>query len=131
MFRSTKVLTIISTIIKWAPIGIYGCFNIETFYSTAEKGITVSAIVLLGAILFYLKDAFKQWFLSPSAFKYVAILWLLSLIFIFLGDKIFEVTSVLLASFLGAVPIDAWKTHVKQETLDDETTKKLKELLNK
>lgn len=101
------------------------------FYSTAEKGITVSAIILSGAVLLYFKDAFKKWLKSPSAFKYVSIMWLMSLVFVILGDQLFEITSILLASFIGAVPFDAWRQALNKEAVNDETLNKLKELLNK
>lgn len=129
--KKDLIPSILTTLTKWVPIAVYGCFNIENLYSTSDKGITVSAIVILGAILLYFKDALKDWLASPSTFKYVCILWVLALIFVVLGNQIFEITSILLASFLAAIPLDVWRKHVKDEMLDDETTKKLKELLKK
>jgi hypothetical protein len=131
MTKKKVIATILSNICKWVPILVYGCFNIESFYSTSEKGITISAIILIGAVLCYFKDAFKTWIKSPSAFKYVAILWVISLIFVVLGDQMFIITSILLASFLVAVPFDAWRKSLNENAVDDETITKLKEFLSK
>ena len=129
--KKTTVLSILQQLITWTPIFVYGCFNIEQFYSTAEKGITISAIVVIGAVLFVLKDKVKNWLKSPSAFTYIAILWVLSLIFVVLGNAIFEISSVLLASFLAALPMEAWRNALNQETIDNENFNKFKELLKK
>lgn len=125
------VATILQQVVTWLPIVVYGCFNIERFYSTAEKGITISAIILLGAVLCYFKDAFKTWLKSPSAFKYVIIMWLMSLVFVLLGESIFEITSILLASFLAAIPFNVWRKALSEDAVDDNTLKKFKELLTK
>lgn len=127
--KKTTVISILKYLVTWAPIIVYGCFNIEKFYSTAEKGITISAIVLIGAVLFFMKDKFKDWLKSPSAFTYVAIMWVISLVFVILGNAIFEVTSILLASFVAAIPFDVWRNALDKEAVDDETLKKFKELL--
>ena len=58
--KKTTVLSILQQLITWTPIFVYGCFNIEQFYSTAEKGITISAIVVIGAVLVFLKDKVKK-----------------------------------------------------------------------
>lgn len=129
--KTKTVASILKYLVMWVPIIVYGCFNIESFYSTADKGITISAIVVIGAVLFFMKDKFINWIKSPSAFKYVAILWIMSLIFVVLGNSIFEITSILLASFLAAIPFDVWRQHLDKDAVDDDTLKKLKELLNK
>lgn len=127
--KKKTIISILQQLVTWAPILVYGCFNIEQFYSTAEKGITISAIVVIGAVLFFFKDKFKDWLKSPSTFKYVVILWTLSLIFVVLGNSIFEITSILLASFLAAIPFDVWRKALDEDAVDDETLKKFKELL--
>ena len=76
-----------------------------------------------------MKDKFKDWLKSPSAFTYVAIMWVISLVFVILGNAIFEVTSILLASFVAAIPFDVWRNALDKEAVDDETLRKFKELL--
>lgn len=53
------VVNIVAKIVEWLPLLVYGCFNITEFYDTTGSGITVSSIILLGAILCYFKDSFK------------------------------------------------------------------------
>lgn len=127
--KKKTVASILKNLVRWVPILVYGCFNIDQFYSTADKGITISAIVVIGAVLFFMKDKFKNWITTPSAFKYVMVLWLMSLVFVVLGNSIFEITSVLLASFLASIPFEVWRESLDSENVDDDTLKKLKELL--
>ena len=129
--KKIAIATILENICKWVPILVYGCFNIESFYSSADKGITVSAIVVIGALLFYFKDKFKARIASPSAFKYIAIIWVISLIFVVLGNQVFEISSILLGSFLASVPFDVWRKSLREDAVDDETIKKLKDMLGR
>ena len=55
-----KALKIISLIIKIVPIGVYMGFNLESFYSTTPKGITISSIFVAGACLMVFKDKVKN-----------------------------------------------------------------------
>ena len=119
-----KALKIISLMIKIVPIGVYMGFNLESFYSTTPKGITISSIFVAGACLMVFKDKVKNWLVSPSLFKYLSIAWVLSLIFVVLGDKIFTISSILLGSYIASLPIDVWeqslgKTKEEQEKLND------------
>lgn len=127
--KKVTALNIVNKIIQWLPIGVYGCFNIDTFYSETSSGITVTSIFLIVAILFYFKDSFKQWIAKPSVFKYVMICWIITLVFVCIGEQLFIASSILLASFLCAIPFDVWAKHVKQEALEHSTFQDLKETL--
>ena len=120
-------VNVIAKLIEWVPILTYCCLNIEYFYSTEDKGITFTTIFLLGAILMYFKDTFKNWLAKPSTFKYICISWILSLVMVVFGNQIFYVASILLVSFLAAIPLEVWKTKIK---LTDEDVKKFEELKN-
>ena len=54
-----KALKIISLVIKIVPFGVYMGFNLESFYSTTPKGITISGIFVVGACLVAFKDRVK------------------------------------------------------------------------
>lgn len=129
MNKKSVTLNIISKLIQWLPIAIYGCFNIKDFYKDSKSGITVTAIFLLIAVLFYFKDSVKDWISHPSTFKFICISWVFSLIFIFLGEKLFVVSTILLASFLVSVPIEVWRKHVKKEATESKVIQDLKDML--
>lgn len=129
MKKKSVALNIISKLIQWLPIGIYGCFNIEEFYKDSKSGITVTAIFLLIAVLFYFKDSVKTWISHPSTFKFICISWVFSLIFIFLGERIFVIASILLASFLVSVPIEIWRKNIKKEATETRVFQDLKDML--
>lgn len=111
------------------PLLVYGCFNITDFYDTTGSGITTTTIFVLGAILMYFKDAFKQWLTKPSAYKYVAICWIISLAMYILGEKIFVVATILLCSFVAAIPLEVWHANLKKQDVEQDSFDKLKELL--
>lgn len=127
--KKALTLDIITKIIQWLPIGLYGCFNIKQFYSEPQSGITFSAILLIGAILCFFKDSFKTWITKPSVFKYSCIIWVISLICIMLGDQMFLLSTILLASNLASIPTSIWEANVKKEALEDSAVKNLKELI--
>ena len=127
--KKTLTLNIITKIIQWLPICVYGCFNITTSYKTTTSGITFSSIILIGAILCYFKDAFKDWIKQPSVFKYVCIMWVFALIFVLLGDQMFIVCTILLASQLASIPTDVWRHKIGEEAANDKALKDLKKLI--
>ena len=55
-----NALGIISKLIQWLPIAVYGCFNIDDFYKSEKSGITITAVFLLIAVLLYFKDSVKE-----------------------------------------------------------------------
>ena len=116
-------------IVEWLPLLVYGCFNITEFYDTTGSGITVSSIILLGAILCYFKDSFKAWITKPSTFKYVCICWFIALIMYILGEKMFVVSTILLCSFVAAFPLEAWAANLKKQDAEKDSWDKLKDLL--
>ena len=124
-----NALGIISKLIQWLPIAVYGCFNIDDFYKSEKSGITITAVFLLIAVLLYFKDSVKEWISHPSTFKYVCIIWVMSLIFILLGERLFIISSILLASFLVSVPLEVWRKNIKKEATDSDILEKLKEEL--
>lgn len=129
--KKVTTLSIIEKIVQWLPVAVYGIFNIEEFYSTAESGITITAIFVIGAILFFIKDTFKNWITKPSLFKYVCICWVMALVFVCIGDKIFVISSIMLGSFVASIPLDVWKKHLSDKSDEAEFINGLKNLLGK
>ena len=129
--KKVTTLSIVEKIVQWLPVLVYGIFNIEEFYSTTKSGITITAVFLIGAVLFFIKDTFKAWITKPSLFKYVCICWVLALMFVCIGDKIFVVSSIILASFVAAIPLDVWKQHLSDKSNEAEVINGLKNLLGK
>lgn len=129
--KKVTTLSIIEKLVQWLPIGVYGIFNISDFYETTASGITITAVFVLGALLIYFKDSFSAWISKPSLFKYVCICWMLSLMFICIGDKIFVVSSIILASFVASVPLDVWKNHLNKDVEEAEFIKSLQNLIGK
>lgn len=124
-----KALKIISLVIKIIPIGVYTGFNLESFYSTTPKGITISSIFVAGACLMVFKDKVKDWLVSPSLFKYLSLAWILSLIFVVLGDQIFTISSILLGSYIVSIPIDAWEQSLDKTKEEQKQLNELKKIL--
>lgn len=104
-------------------------FNLESFYSTTPKGITISSIFVAGACLMVFKDKVKDWLESPSLFKYLSIAWILSLIFVVLGDQIFTISSILLGSYIVSIPIDAWELSLDKTKEEQKQLNELKKIL--
>lgn len=124
--KKLTAASILSKLIKVLPTAIYVCFNIEDFYSTTPKGLTITAVFLIIAVAFFMKDKLKEHIKESSAFSFILISWIISLIFIVLGEKIFVISSVLLASFISSVPIEVYIKYSKNKNSDYEIFTELK-----
>lgn len=128
--KKLTAMSILSKILEFLPTAIYVGFNVEDFYSTTPKGMTISAIFLMIAVAFFMKDSLKEYIKHPSAFTFVLVSWIFSLIFVVLGEKIFITSSILLASFLAALPLETYASCAKKNNKDTKVFAELKNILS-
>ena len=127
--KKVTAMSILSKLIEWLPMAIYVGFNIEDFYSSTPKGLTITSIFLLIAVAFFMKDRLKEYIKEPSAFTFILVSWVIALIFVVLGEKIFVTSSILLASFLAATPLELYVKHAKSKNSEDNIFTELKNIL--
>lgn len=101
------------------PVVVLCCYFPDFIKDT---GTTISAAGLLVAIILacIFRDQTKKLFQTPSAFKICLCVFILSLIFVNLGEQMLVISTTALISGACGVPLNMWYNHeTKPATTDD------------